>query len=140
MDGKRLHRSLPGPQTPQRGGTLRFAPLDSLTTLDPLRYLTAADLYLASTVYEKLVAIDATDPAFPVVPRLAESWEVAEDGLVWTFHLRHGGGDLPPRHPFYGARCGHYLRTFCPPCRFPTKTLSTRLSSLVTIRSKNSSS
>lgn len=23
-------------------------------------------------------------------PSLAESWEVSEDGLVWTFHMRHG--------------------------------------------------
>ena len=84
----------PGPASqagqPQRGGVLRFAPLDTPVSLDPARYSTAADIYLAATVYEGLVATDTSDPSFPIVPRLAESWEVSEDGKVWTFHLRQG--------------------------------------------------
>lgn len=75
---------------PQRGGLLRFAPLDSPTTLDPIRFVSAADIYLAAAVYEGLVAIDSSDPTYPIVPRLAESWEVSEDGLEWIFHLRPG--------------------------------------------------
>jgi len=80
------------PQTgqPQRGGVLRFASADAPVNLDPARYSNGADIYLAATVYEGLVAIDTSDPTFPIVPRLAESWEVSEDGKVWTFHLRQG--------------------------------------------------
>jgi peptide/nickel transport system substrate-binding protein len=36
-------------------------------------------------VYNGLVEID---PQFRQVPGLAESWEMAQDGLTWTFHLR----------------------------------------------------
>jgi peptide/nickel transport system substrate-binding protein len=38
-------------------------------------------------VYNGLVEIDSR---FRQVPGLAESWEMAPDGLTWTFHLRRG--------------------------------------------------
>jgi len=38
-------------------------------------------------IYEGLVAFDEN---MVVYPSLAESWEVSEDGLTWTFHLREG--------------------------------------------------
>ncbi|MGB2842748.1 MAG: ABC transporter substrate-binding protein [Halobacteriota archaeon] len=38
-------------------------------------------------IYETLVMEDAD---LKIQPLLAESWEVAEDGKVWTFHLRKG--------------------------------------------------
>lgn len=38
-------------------------------------------------VYNQLVELDAD---FNQVPGLAESWEMSEDGTVWTFHLRQG--------------------------------------------------
>lgn len=38
-------------------------------------------------VYEGLVRIDRSGE---IVPALAESWEVSEDGLSWTFTLREG--------------------------------------------------
>lgn len=37
--------------------------------------------------YEMFVAASEPDE---FEPRLAESWEVSEDGLTWTFHLRQG--------------------------------------------------
>ena len=77
-------------QTPQPGGIFRFAMTDALTMFDPARWLSAADLYLAAAVYEGLVAMDTSDPTFPIVSRLAESWEVSADGLEWIFHLRAG--------------------------------------------------
>lgn len=77
-------------QAPQPGGILRFAMTDALTMFDPARWVSAADLYLAAAVYEGLVAMDTSDPTFPIVPRLATSWEVSEDGLEWIFYLRAG--------------------------------------------------
>lgn len=38
-------------------------------------------------VYEGLIVYQADGS---IGPELAESWEVSEDGLVWTFHLRQG--------------------------------------------------
>ncbi len=38
-------------------------------------------------VYEGLVRIDRNGD---IVPQLAESWEVSDDGLTWTFTLREG--------------------------------------------------
>lgn len=38
-------------------------------------------------VYEGLTALD---PKGVVIPALAESWDVSEDGLTYTFHLRDG--------------------------------------------------
>lgn len=48
-------------------------------------------------VYETLLRYDPVKDEFE--PILAESWEVSEDGLVWTFHLRRGvefhtGGEM----------------------------------------------
>lgn len=47
-------------------------------------------------VYEGLVRLDRTGA---IVPALAESWEVSDDGLTWTFKIRegvkfHDGSDL----------------------------------------------
>jgi peptide/nickel transport system substrate-binding protein len=43
--------------------------------------------YLSYQVLDNLVSLDADHQ---VVPWLAESWEEAEDGLSWTFHLKPG--------------------------------------------------
>lgn len=42
---------------------------------------------MTRNVYEGLVAIDV-DGA--IIPALAEDWEISEDGLTYTFHLREG--------------------------------------------------
>ena len=45
----------------------------------------ANDMLLNYQVYDSLVGIDADGN---YVPKLAESWEMAEDGMSFTFHLR----------------------------------------------------
>jgi peptide/nickel transport system substrate-binding protein len=42
---------------------------------------------LYGNVYEGLVQFAADGS---VVPLLAESWDVSDEGTVYTFHLRHG--------------------------------------------------
>jgi len=42
----------------------------------------------AHTIYERLV--EFAPGTTEVIPALAESWEISEDGLVYTFHLRPG--------------------------------------------------
>jgi peptide/nickel transport system substrate-binding protein len=46
-------------------------------------------MYLAN-IYEPLIWINPEGSAEPFSPALAQSWEVSDDGLVWTFHLREG--------------------------------------------------
>jgi len=54
-------------------------------TLDHHRTSTVAESNLLRDLYEGLVTVDA---AGEVVPGVAESWEVSEDGLAYTFTLR----------------------------------------------------
>ena len=47
---------------------------------------------IGNLVYEGLTKRDVSDPnaAAGVAPSLAESWDVSEDGLTYTFHLQEG--------------------------------------------------
>lgn len=47
---------------------------------------------IGNLIYEGLTKRDVSDPNAPagVAPALAESWEVSEDGLTYTFHLQEG--------------------------------------------------
>jgi peptide/nickel transport system substrate-binding protein len=58
-------------------------------TLDPALAYETAGGEIIQNVYETLVFYDgeATDK---FVPMLAESWEVSDDGTVYTFHIRQG--------------------------------------------------
>jgi len=78
--------------------TILQATIGDADTLDPALSYDTASGEIVQNVYETLVYYDgiATDK---FVPQLAESWEVSEDGTVWTFKIREGvkfheGGDL----------------------------------------------
>ncbi len=78
--------------------------------LDPAACYDTASGQVLQNIYETLVFYDdiKTD-AF--VPQLAESWEVSEDGTVWTFQIREGvkfheGGDLTPSDVAYSFQRG----------------------------------
>ena len=58
-----------------------------VTTLNYLTTGTTNEFSLASNLIDTLVEYDKYGR---VQPSLAESWEVSEDGLTWTFHLREG--------------------------------------------------
>jgi len=73
--------------TPQTGGTLRVGVQGDPSELDPhLTVLNAAGVAI-DLVYDGLVKED--DQLVPQ-PALAESWEISEDGLTYTFKLREG--------------------------------------------------
>ena len=79
-----------------RGGTIRVAMDADNTTMDPHRSTAAVDRQVYNNVYDKLVDIDAK---FSIVPRLAESWEIRNNGLTYVFKLRrsvkfHDGSDF----------------------------------------------
>jgi len=69
------------------GGVLRVGLSADPAELDPhLTSLTAA-WHLIEHVYETLVTYDET---LAPIPALAESWDISEDGLTYTFTLRQG--------------------------------------------------
>ncbi len=78
--------------TPVRGGTLTVR----LNGQPPsLNYLLDSDYWLSRitlhNLHETLVRPDPRDhPDYEMIPELAERWEVSEDNLTFTFHLRDG--------------------------------------------------
>ena len=58
----------------------------AVKTLDVFRSISAPEGHLLEMVFDTLVVIDYDKGE--VVPELATSWEVAEDGTTWTFELR----------------------------------------------------
>jgi peptide/nickel transport system substrate-binding protein len=73
-------------EAPAEPKILRVAATASVTTWDPSASFSTEALYMAN-LYEPLIWI-RPDGTFE--PALAESWDVSEDGLTWTFHLRPG--------------------------------------------------
>jgi peptide/nickel transport system substrate-binding protein len=72
---------------PRRGGTLSAAAEADPVSLSPFKVSTFAALQAFEHVYESLITYDAQTN---LVPALAERWEVATDGRLYTFHLRPG--------------------------------------------------
>ena len=64
--------------------TLNFD--QSLTTLDPAFARNQPAIWMINQIFNGLVQVDEQLNALPCI---AKSWEVAEDGLSYTFHLRN---------------------------------------------------
>ncbi|MEM8549768.1 MAG: ABC transporter substrate-binding protein [Verrucomicrobiota bacterium] len=69
--------------------TLTYAAYTDVKEWDPSYAFSTESLVLLN-IYEGLTLYDPSYPDDPVRPRLAESWEVSEDGLTWSFKLRPG--------------------------------------------------
>lgn len=81
---------------PKVGGTLVTTLFYEPDTLDPHKITSAASSTVQAWIDASLVTKDLENK---YVPYLAESWEVSDDGLVWTFKLRedvsfHDGSPL----------------------------------------------
>jgi len=70
---------------PSRGGLYRIPLLNNPKSFDPIR---AEDLYSTAVVYQLFDGLVKFSPDLLVVPSLAESWQIAENGLVYRFALR----------------------------------------------------
>jgi peptide/nickel transport system substrate-binding protein len=68
------------------GGTLVFGAWQTPDTMDPQKSGLAATGRILANVFDPLVWRFPDDDAF--YPGLAESWEISEDGLEYTFNLR----------------------------------------------------
>lgn len=59
-----------------------------VNTLDPQRMSWMQDLRVARTLFEPLVRHDVLSDEFGIVPGVAESWDISDDGRTYTFRLR----------------------------------------------------
>jgi ABC-type transport system substrate-binding protein len=82
-------RRIAARQEPKQGGTLRLGiGITDIPTLDPAQETTGIVAgELLSNLFSGLVQFDEE---LGIVADLAETWEVSEDGLEYTFHLRDG--------------------------------------------------
>ena len=55
--------------------------------IDPTVTNNSFAMYVLVNCFEGLVSYDESGS---IVPALAESWDISEDGTVYTFHLREG--------------------------------------------------
>lgn len=76
------------PMLPQRRdpGALVVAQAADIITLDPVRATDSESIEVGGLLFEGLVGWRAGTTE--IEPRLATSWQVSEDGRVWTFQLR----------------------------------------------------
>jgi ABC-type transport system substrate-binding protein len=72
----------------QPGGSLSLALSNELVTLFPYQVTDLSSAQVAEQIFESLVAYDPK--TLEVVPELAESWTISQDGLEYTFKLRPG--------------------------------------------------
>lgn len=69
------------------GGVLKVGLQADPAELDPHKTSLTAAWHVIEHVYNTLVA---TAPSLEPVPSLAERWDISEDGVTYTFHLRQG--------------------------------------------------
>jgi oligopeptide transport system substrate-binding protein len=79
-------QSAPKPAAGVSGAVLRVGNGAEPQDLDPQIMTAFTDQNIALALFEGLCALDEASSA--PVPAAAERWEVSEDGLTWTFHLR----------------------------------------------------
>lgn len=77
-----------GNVTPRDGGTLRYATIYPVRTLDPTIEYDDVSHTVVHALFDTLV--DYAPDGVTLIPRLAESWTRSPDGLVYTFTLRDG--------------------------------------------------
>lgn len=76
-----------GGGTVDEGSTFTVAISEEIDTLNPLSSWMVVSYELLLLIYDPLLRYDEN---LERVPALAESWEVSDDQLSWTFHLREG--------------------------------------------------
>ena len=87
---------------PVRGGHLVISGPSDIGSLDPIASSSFNTQYRIAHVYQRLLGFDyGPDVGYTeniLVPELAESWEISDDSLTYTFKLREGvmWHDVPP--------------------------------------------
>jgi peptide/nickel transport system substrate-binding protein len=91
-------------------GTFTYASFGDTDTLDPAWNYESAGDAIIDNIYDQLVVYEGAD-ASKIVPELAESWELSDDGSVYTFKIRdgvkfHEGQDLTASDVAYSFQRG----------------------------------
>ena len=74
------------PGTAENGAiTLRIT---TMSKMNPILQTYSNEFSIDRHIFDNLVKVSPEDNS--VIPGAAESWEVSEDGMTWTFHLRPG--------------------------------------------------
>jgi peptide/nickel transport system substrate-binding protein len=81
-----LHRDATGGV--QYGGVFHSNEVENFRSLFPHDAGDVSSYNIGSQIYEGLVRLDPKN--LEVIPGIAKSWEISEDGLIYTFHLREG--------------------------------------------------
>ncbi|MFN5997095.1 MAG: ABC transporter substrate-binding protein [Paracoccaceae bacterium] len=63
--------------------------IDDIVSIDPHEAFEFSGVDMNNNVYDTLVELDPTKPG-ELVPGLAESWSVADDGVTYTFKMKSG--------------------------------------------------
>lgn len=71
-------------QQPRYGGTIVVGGLSEPPTLNPIINWETGSTYVSGKIFDTLVD---NDMELNPIPRLAESWDISEDELTYTFHL-----------------------------------------------------
>ena len=67
-------------------GVLTIGCREDTTTFDPIKSAQNRDSWVFANVYDVLIRVD--NSGTKLVPGLAESWKVSDDGLTYTFKIR----------------------------------------------------
>lgn len=92
-----LFEAYPMEEPANEGGTVILGESTDISTVNGLLTNDAPTLYITGAIFESLIGVSPIDGR--PVPGLADSWDVSEDGLVYTFHLNrdatwHDGVDF----------------------------------------------
>ena len=82
------HIAVAAPRTAQdapKGGTVTFAYIEKPVSLDATIWSGDSDNQISRQIFDSLVY--SPEPGVSV-PWLAKSWEISDDGLIYTFKLR----------------------------------------------------
>jgi peptide/nickel transport system substrate-binding protein len=94
---RQLLQAFPMEEPGRKGGQLILGEQTDISTVNGILTSDYPTFYVTGSIYETLVTGSPIDGQ--VVPGLADSWEVAADGITYTFHLNknakwHDGTDF----------------------------------------------
>jgi ABC-type transport system substrate-binding protein len=88
-DGSQFQLAAPEPN-PKRGGVLRYAITSRPPHFDVHQSGTINSLGSQGCMFDNLIRRDPRDSGKTIIPDLAHSWQIAPDGMTYTFFLRRG--------------------------------------------------